>query len=229
MATAMAKSGLFGAKTPEAALALMLLAQSEGMHPATAARDYHIIQGRPALKADTMLARFQQAGGTVEWKDYTDAKVVGVFSHPKGGTVSVEWNTERAKTAGLLAKDGPWKTYPRAMMRARCISEGVRTCFPGVAIGTYTVEEAQDMEPADVTPVRVADAMQQATDSATRLTEEEIAEHLSTINSAGGMVELADAFAKAWKHGKEAKDAVAQGKFKQAYDFAKAMLESEAP
>ena len=38
MAIAVAKSGLFGMKTPEQALALMLVAQSEGLHPARAAR-----------------------------------------------------------------------------------------------------------------------------------------------------------------------------------------------
>jgi hypothetical protein len=33
------------------------------------------------------------------------------------------------------------------MLRARCISEGIRTIYPGVAIGTYTPEEAEDMAP----------------------------------------------------------------------------------
>ena len=49
MGTAVAKSGLFGIKTQEQAVALMLIAQAEGLHPAIAARDYHVIQGRPAL------------------------------------------------------------------------------------------------------------------------------------------------------------------------------------
>jgi hypothetical protein len=31
------------------------------------------------------------------------------------------------------------------MLRARCISEGIRTVFPGVVVGTYTPEEAEDM------------------------------------------------------------------------------------
>ena len=67
MAVAVSKSGLFGIKNQEQAIALMLIAQAEGMHPAIAARDYHVIQGRPALKADALLARFQQAGGKVAW------------------------------------------------------------------------------------------------------------------------------------------------------------------
>jgi hypothetical protein len=139
-----AKSGLFGVKSPEQAVALMLVAQAEGRNPFEAARDYHIIQGRPALKADAVLTRFQQAGGRVEWLEYTDTKVVGKFAHPQGGSVTVDWTIDRAKQAGLISKDN-WKNYPRAMLRARCISEGVRTVYPGVASGIYTVEEVQDM------------------------------------------------------------------------------------
>ena len=146
MALAVSKSQLFGMKTPDQAIALMLVAQSEGLHPARAAMEYHVIQGRPALKADAMLARFQAAGGKVEWKDYTDTKVVGVFSHPAGGSISVEWSIEMATKAGLT-KNPTWRQYPRQMLRARCISEGIRTVYPGVSVGVYTPEEVQDFAP----------------------------------------------------------------------------------
>lgn len=144
MALAVAKSGMFGVRTPEQAMSLMLIAQAEGLHPAIAARDYHVIQGRPALRADAMLARFQAAGGRVEWVDHTDAKVSARFSHPLGGSVLIDWTIERAKNAGLTNKE-TWRAYPRQMLRSRVISEGVRAVFPGVAVGTYTVEEVQDM------------------------------------------------------------------------------------
>jgi hypothetical protein len=142
MALAFAKSQLFGMKTPDQALALMLIAQAEGLHPALAARDYHVIQGRPALKADAMLARFQAAGGTVKWDSYTDEKVAGTFNHPQGGTVSITWTLENARQAGLTGKD-VWKAYPRAMLRSRVISEAIRTIYPGVAVGVYTDEEVE--------------------------------------------------------------------------------------
>lgn len=145
MAVAFAKSGLFGIKTPEQAVALMLIAQAEGLHPAVAARDYHVIQGRPALKADAMLARFQQAGGKVVWNAYADDKVSGTFSHPQGGSATVEWTLAQAKTAGLTNKD-VWKQYPRAMLRARVVSEGIRTVYPGVSVGVYTPEEIGDFD-----------------------------------------------------------------------------------
>jgi hypothetical protein len=144
LAASLVKSGLFGLKDEAQALALMALCEAEGMHPAQAIRDYHIVQGRPAMKADAMLARFQRAGGSVHWPQYTDERVVGVFSHPQGGSVSIEWSIERAKRANLANKD-VWKHYPRNMLRARCISEGVRAVYPGIAVGIYTPEELQDM------------------------------------------------------------------------------------
>jgi hypothetical protein len=40
------------------------------------------------------------------------------------------------------------------MLRARCISEGVRTVYPGIAVGVYTVEEVQDMQPEkEINPI----------------------------------------------------------------------------
>lgn len=148
MAAVIATSGLFGVKNPSQALALMLVAQAEGLHPATAARDYHVIQGRPALKADAMLARFQAAGGKVEWHEYTDKFCAATFSHPSGGKVRVDWTIEMARAAGLAAKD-VWKQFPRPMLRSRVVSEGIRTVFPAVLCGMYTPEEVIDMREVD--------------------------------------------------------------------------------
>ena len=159
MALAVAKSGLFGVKTADEAMALMLIAQAEGQHPAIAARDYHIIQGRPALKADAMLARFQNSGGKVEWKDYTDERVAGVFSHPAGGSITVTWTLDQAKHIGLVKPGSGWVKYPRAMLRSRCISEGIRAVYPGCVVGTYSVEEVQDFDdkPAKASAPEVMD------------------------------------------------------------------------
>lgn len=145
MASAIVKSGLFGMKTPDQALALMIVATAEGRHPGSVASDYHIIQGRASLKADSMLARFQQSGGRVEWHDHTNEKVSATFSHPAGGSLRIDWDMARAKAAGLGGKDN-WKSYPRQMLRARVISEGVRATFPAVLNGMYTPEEVQEFD-----------------------------------------------------------------------------------
>lgn len=176
MAAAVAKSRLFGLATPEQALALMLVAQAQGMHPAMAAQDYHIIQGKPALKTDAMLGRFQAKGGKVEWLVYTDQEVKARFSHPQGGELVLSWTIEQAKRAGLATKDN-WKQYPRAMLRARVVSEGIRTVFPSVLGGMYTPEEVQDF---DAKPSKASTAGPEVTESvvvegtATEATQDEI-------------------------------------------------------
>lgn len=149
IAKAFVESGLFGVKNEAQALALMAICEAEGLHPAKAVQEFHIVQGRPAMKSDAMLARFQKAGGKVSWSVYSDEDVTGTFSHPQGGSVEIKWTIAQARRIGLAGKDN-WKNYPRAMLRARCISEGVRTVYPGIATGIYTVEEMQDMPTAQV-------------------------------------------------------------------------------
>ena len=157
MATVAANSRMFGFKTRDEVLAIMLLCQGEGLHPAVALRDYHVISGRPSMKSDAMLARFQQAGGSVKWTRYDETAVSGVFSHAAGGSVEITWTIEQAKAANLSGKD-VWKAYPRAMLRARCISEGIRTVFPACIVGVYTPEEVDAMPSEPLHVENLADA-----------------------------------------------------------------------
>lgn len=152
MARAVASSKLFGVKSPDEALALMLIAQAEGRHPASAANDYNIIQGRPAKKADAMLRDFLSAGGKVQWLELCDTVAEATFSHPAGGTVTISWNMARAKAAGLGGKD-MWAKYPRQMLRSRVVSEGIRTVFPGATSGMYVPEEIEDKPATQVREV----------------------------------------------------------------------------
>lgn len=145
MAEAVARSGLFGMKSPDQALALMLVAQSENQHPATITQDYDIIQGKACRKTHSVMARFQQMGGKVEWNELTDTIADATFSHPAGGSLRIEWTFEQAKKAGLTGKDN-WKNYPRAMLRARCIAEGIRAVYPAAIGGMMISEEAADID-----------------------------------------------------------------------------------
>lgn len=145
MARAFAGSKLFGVTNPEQALALCLIAQAEGRHPASAAQDYHIIQGKPSKKADAMLRDYITGGGKVEWHALTDEIADATFSHPSGGTVRISWDMERAKQA-KLATD-MWRKYPRQMLRSRVVSEGVRTVFPMATSGMYVPEEVAEFTP----------------------------------------------------------------------------------
>lgn len=154
MSKSIATSGLFGVKNADQAMALMLISQAEGRHPALAARDYDIIQNKPAKKAEAMQRDFLSSGGKVEWHQLDDTAAIATFSHPQGGSVKIDWTMERAKKAGIGGKD-MWVKYPRQMLRSRCISEGVRTVCPAATSGFYVPEEVQDFEPApmkDITP-----------------------------------------------------------------------------
>lgn len=225
MATAVAKSNLFGMKTTEQALALMLIAQAEGVHPARAIQEYHVIDGRPALRADAMLARFQAAGGRVEWSEYTDKRVAGKFSHPQGGSVEIDWDQDRARAAGLLNRKN-WQNYPRQMLRARVISEGVRTVYPGSSAGIYTAEEVQDM--VDVTPPAVPVPEVEPSPAAAMLDEGERADHLAAIDAATDLAELKRAYSTAFSAAKHCGDVGALNDFERAKNAAKSRMTEAA-
>lgn len=143
VALAIAKGGLFGSKDPNAVLTLCLLAYAEGQHPAVVFRDYHIIQGKPAKKAEAMLRDFITAGGKIEWHRLDDECADATFSHPGGGSARIDWTIERARQAGIA--NPMWKKYPRQMLRSRTISEGVRTVYPGATSGLYEENEVRDI------------------------------------------------------------------------------------
>jgi hypothetical protein len=153
LAWSVANSGMFGIKTQEQAMVLMAIAQAEGRPAALAARDYDIIQGRPAKKAEAMLRDFLQVGGRVEWHTLSDELADATFSHESGGSVRITWDLARAGKAGLTAKDN-WKKYPRQMLRSRCVAEGARTVCPIATSGMPIAEELRDEMPAekDITP-----------------------------------------------------------------------------
>lgn len=153
VATSMAQSGAFGVKDPHTALILCLIAHEEGRSPVAAARDYHVIQGTPAKKADAMLRDFIAGGGRVVWNKLDDECAEATFTHPQGGEVTINWTMARAAKAGLGGKD-MWKKFPRQMLRSRVVSEGIRTVFPGATSGLYVPEEVMDFDdkPARPTP-----------------------------------------------------------------------------
>ncbi len=189
MAEVAAKSKLFGAQTPEQALTIMLIAQAEGRHPMSAAKDYDIINGKPAKKAEAMLRDFLLAGGKVEWHKLTDEGAEATFSHPQGGSVRIDWNEKRMRQAGI-SNDSMYKKYPRPMYRSRCVSEGVRTVCPAATGGLYVPEEVRAFaKEKDMGAVEIV------TDERLKVSTEQI-EAIHTALSESG-VELADFLTKA--------------------------------
>lgn len=230
MATAFAKSGLFGVKDPDQALALMLYAQASGRHPALIMRDYDVIQGRLAKKSETMLRDFQASGGRVQWTKYADDGVTGVFTHPLSATpVTIDWDMERAKKAGLAGKDGGMYTkYTRAMFRSRCISEGVRTTAPDATEQMYTAEEMRSMSAEELPePITVEAAVVETAKQAKSALPPDEVEALIQSMDVKTIAELTPAFGRAYTRAKEAGDEAAKKKFKDLYDGIKTAIEAE--
>jgi hypothetical protein len=146
MADSIVKSGFYGFKTKEQVMAVMLVAQAENKHPASVVQEYDIIQGKPALKSQAILARFQLSGGSVQWDVVTPKAVKGTFKHPQGGTLTVEWTIEMAKQAGIYREGSGWSKYPEDMLRARVISRAVRSIYPACILGHYATEEVMDFD-----------------------------------------------------------------------------------
>ena len=156
------ESGMFpDFKKPEQVVVLMLLCDAENLHYIQALRKYHIIKGRPALRADWMQAEFQRRGGRIKWVQSDCEACEAVFSHrkyhPDGLTIRLElkrfvdsrvamtWNEKSSK---WVLKDN-WANYPDAMLRARVITAGVRAVDPAVVSGMYPPEEMQDIVDAE--------------------------------------------------------------------------------
>ena len=161
MAKAVSDSGLFGIKSEAAAFSLMCIAQADGIPPIKAAVQYHIIDGKPSLKSEAMLARFQASGGSIRWKERTPQRCTLWLEHPKAGEIEVTWDIERAKAAGLAGRN-MWKAYPAQMMSARCISEGIRALYPACVGGFYTPEEVRDFDAPPPAPPEIQKPAQDA-------------------------------------------------------------------
>ncbi len=150
------QGGIGGFKNVQQAKATMILALAEGIPIGKAIHEYNVINGRLALKSEAMLARFQNAGGRIEYAVYTDEKVTASAHHQKGGVLTVTWTLADAKRAGLLSNPN-WAKHPRAMLKARAVSEAVRAVYPACLTGVPVEEEAYEITAEHIPLARVTE------------------------------------------------------------------------
>jgi hypothetical protein len=143
------KSGIFGLDKPEQGEILAMQCLAERKSPLELARTYHFIQGQLAIRSDALLAKFHQIGGTVEWTNRSDLAVIATFRKGKSEAVITATmkeyieNGTATKADGKTLKDN-WKKWPRRMLTARAVSEGVRLIAPECCFGVYVAEEIMD-------------------------------------------------------------------------------------
>ena len=143
-AEVIAKSGLApkSVSTPDKILVIAMKARELALPPMQGLSHIHIVEGRPALSAELMVALVQRAGHKLRVLETSSRKCVveGVRADDPRHPSRVEWTMEDAKTAGVANK-GPWKSYPAAMLRARAISALCRFAFADVLMGASYVPE----------------------------------------------------------------------------------------
>lgn len=142
MASAISKTKIMGTNSYNDIFALMIIA-NENEESFT---DYDIILGRISLKSQAVLIRFQKAGGKIKYLKRDDNECTIEFYHNDAGSLIITWDMARARQAGLNINKQNWKQYPRQMLSARCIAEGVRALYPACLKGMYLSEEVQDFE-----------------------------------------------------------------------------------
>lgn len=148
------KSGLLPnvLKGPEAVVAVILKGQELGSPPMYALSNIAIVNGKPSISAEMMLALIYRRYGkrAIRIRETTgDRCVVEYRMTGWDDVLSHTFTIEEARKAQLTGKD-VWKAYPAAMLRARCISAVARMAFPECIAGAYVPGELGD--DVDVTP-----------------------------------------------------------------------------
>lgn len=102
----------------------------------------HLVEGKTVMSADLMVALVRQSGMAQTWHvdSHNDRCTVTTQRIDDSDPTVVSFTAEDAKRAGLLNKDN-WTKYPRAMLRARAISEACRMVYPDVLHGCYETDE----------------------------------------------------------------------------------------
>ena len=140
---------------PEQVAAAIVTGLELGLTPMAALRSMDIIQGTPALRANTLRA-IVLAKGHEMWVDESTSQRAVVKGRRRGSDQVQEsvWDMDRAKQMKLAGKDN-WQKQPKAMLLARATSELARLIAPDDILGlSYTAEEIGDEVPVDVEPVK---------------------------------------------------------------------------
>jgi len=142
------QSQIMGVSTPGDGAVLALTCMCEGITPLEFAKTYHIINGRPSMRADMMHAKFRGAGGKVAWiSTGDDGKAAEATFEFDGQSLPVKYTIEDAKNVvgdKLDKPDSNWRKDRGAMLRARLITKAIRILAPELIAGVYTPEELED-------------------------------------------------------------------------------------
>lgn len=150
LATSAAKTGFFGAKSPEQALLVMLAGRDLGLSYSQALRAFHVIENRPTLSADGMVAACISRGDLCEYfrtLEATDTQATVATKRRGDPERRYTFTIDDAKRAGLIGKAN-WGKYPSRMLLARARSALARDVYPDLLLGLYDPDEIETVAPS---------------------------------------------------------------------------------
>ena len=133
---------------PGDVLVALQMGQELGLKPMQALQNIAVINGRPSLWGDAMLAVCRQSKDfefITEVYDAANDSFTCTVKRRNEPEVVRSFSMAEAKTAGLTGKEGPWRTYPKRMLQMRARGFALRDAFPDTLRGILIKEEAQDM------------------------------------------------------------------------------------
>ena len=133
---------------PENTLVAIQMGLEVGLHPMQAIQNIAVINGRPSLWGDAMLALVQSHPDcdSID-EDFDDAAMTAicVVRRRGHGPHKVTFSKADAETAGLWKKQGPWTQYPKRMLQVRARSFACRDKFSDALKGLNSAEESRDI------------------------------------------------------------------------------------
>jgi hypothetical protein len=126
----------------------MQMGQELGLKPLQALQNIAVINGRPSLWGDAMLAVARQSPDFEYIKEeyLKDSKTyICRVKRKFEPEFEQSFSEADAKLAGLWGKQGPWAQYPRRMLQMRARGFCLRDAYPDLLRGIITCEEAEDM------------------------------------------------------------------------------------
>ena len=138
---------------PQDTLVAMMMGSELGLHPIQALQNIAVINGKPSIYGDAMLALVQNHsafGGIQESFDEAAQVATCIVWRKNGEKHTVTFSQADAKQAELWAKAGPWTQYPKRMMTFRARGFALRDQFADALAGLISREEAEDMPERDM-------------------------------------------------------------------------------
>lgn len=140
-------------KVPDVLMQIMA-GQELGLYSMASLRSFHIIEGKPTMAADAMVAVVLGSGKAEYFRRVGEGSAESVTYETKRKGEPAQrctWTWQMAKDAALSGKDN-WRLYRRAMLASRAKSELARDVYPDVLAGCYTTDEIRDGSPNAPTP-----------------------------------------------------------------------------